>query len=67
LHDTEIMQDRRRRDKQVGLREGARTAFPSSTRARPDHRDILVDGSGELKAGLLHAILRQLGLTIRDL
>ena len=24
-------------------------------------------GSGELKAGLLHAILRQLGLTIRDL
>ena len=24
-------------------------------------------GSGELKTGLLHAILRQLGLTIRDL
>jgi hypothetical protein len=24
-------------------------------------------GSGELKTGLLHGILRQLGLTIRDL
>jgi len=42
-HDAEIMQDRRRRDKQVRLREGARLAFPSSTRATPDHKDILVD------------------------
>lgn len=34
---------------------------------RDDRVTHIPTGSGELKTGLLHGVLRQLGLTIRDL
>jgi hypothetical protein len=40
-HDAEVMQDRRRRDKQVRLREGVTHGRSFFHEATPDHKDIL--------------------------
>ena len=55
---------RRRRDIRVvpGRCKGGHTRVE-----RGDRLTRVPTGSGELKTGLLHGILRQLGLTIRDL
>src|SRR5271166_250366 len=41
-HDAEVMQDRRRRDKQVRLREGGTHGLSLFYEATPDHKDIPV-------------------------